>query len=52
MRHRMRFFTAVVTWHQYNISYYANNENKNRYAQKNKLELRKKAITKQGEINW
>ena len=28
MRQRMRFFTAVVTGTQYNISCYANNENK------------------------
>ena len=28
MRQRMIFFTPVVTGTQYNISYYANNENK------------------------
>ena len=28
MRQRMRFFTPVVTGPQYNISYYANHENK------------------------
>ena len=28
MRQRMRFFTPVVTGTQYNISSYANNENK------------------------
>ena len=33
MRQRMRFFTAVVTGPQYNISYYANNEN-NKYMHK------------------
>ena len=51
MRQQMRFFTAVVTGTQYNISYYANDENKKYMHKKNKLELRKKVITKQGEIN-
>ena len=53
MRQRMRFFAPVVTGTQYNISYYANNENKKIYAQKkNNLALRKKVISKRGEINW
>ena len=53
MQQRMRFFTAVVTGTQYHISYYANNEKKNIYAQKKKnLALRKKVISKRREINW
>ena len=52
VRQRMRFFTPVVTGTQYNISYYANNENKKYMHKKNKLELEKKVITKRGEINW
>ena len=35
MRQRMIFFTPVVTGTQYNISYYANNENK-KYMRKRK----------------
>ena len=52
MRQRMRFFTAVVTGPQYNISYYANNENKKYMHKKNNLALTKKVINKRGEINW
>ena len=56
MRQRMRFFTAVVSEPQYNISYYMlmlimKMKIKN-ICTKNKLALRKKVITKQGEIKW
>ena len=42
MRQRMRFFTAVVTGTQYNISYYANNENK-KYMHKKQARIKEES---------
>ena len=42
MRQRMRFFTAVVTGPQYNISYYANNENK-KYIHKKQVSIKEES---------
>ena len=43
MRQRMRFFTAVVTGPQYNISYYAKNENKKYMHKKKQVSIKEES---------